>query len=141
MNDVYETQIRVRYRDCDQQGVVHHTLYGVYFEIGRTEMFRQMNGGFTYRDFEQAGYMFVVVSLNCKFHKPARYDDLLTVKTRLGKVTRVKIELLYEIFRGDELLTTGSTVLATINRTGSILPVPDSIARASAARNSESSQL
>ncbi len=132
MSDAYETQIRVRYRDCDQQGVVHHTLYGVYFEIGRTEMFRQMNGGASYRDMERSGRLFVVVSLNCKFHRPARYDDVLTVKTRLGKVTRVKIELLYEIYRGDELLTTGSTILATIDANGNVIPVPDEISNLNA---------
>ena len=120
---MHETTIRVRYKECDQMGVVHHTNYPVYFEIARTEMLRDMGG--SYRKMEENGEFFVVVSLTCKYHKPAKYDDVLTVKTSYGKVTRVKLELLYEIWRQSELLVTGSTVLASIDRTGAIIPLPE----------------
>lgn len=120
---MHETQIRVRYKECDQMGVVHHTNYPVYFEIARTEMLRSMGG--SYKTMEETGQFFVVVSMSCKFHKPARYDDVLTVKTGYGKISRVKLELVYEIWRENELLTTGSTTLTTVNREGKIIPLPE----------------
>ena len=120
---MHETTIRVRYKECDQMGVVHHTNYPVYFEIARTEMLRDMGG--SYRKMEESGAFFVVVSLTCKYHKPAMYDDVLTVKTGFGKISRVKMELVYEIWRQTELLVTGSTVLATIDRSGKIIPLPE----------------
>ncbi len=120
---MHETQIRVRYKECDQMGVVHHTNYPVYFEIARTEMLRQMGG--SYRAMEESGLYFVVVKLECKFHKPAKYDDIITVKTGFGKVSRVKMELIYEIYRDQELLVTGSTTLATLNKQGQVCPLSE----------------
>ena len=122
---MHETQIRVRYKECDQMGVVHHTNYPVYFEIARTEMLRDMGG--SYRRMEESGKFFVVVSLACKFHKPAKYDDVLTVKTSIGKVTRIKLELLYEIWRQDDLIATGSTVLATIDSANKVIALPEDV--------------
>ena len=69
----------------------------------------------------------MVVSLACKFHKPAKYDDVLTVKTSIGKVTRIKLELLYEIWRQDDLIATGSTVLATIDSANKVIALPEDV--------------
>lgn len=99
-------------------GVVHHATYINYFEIGRTELFRSHGGD--YREFESRGLFFVVVSLECKYKLPAKYDDILTVTTRQTRMTPAKLEHEYRITRGDELIVTGKTVLACINEQGQI---------------------
>lgn len=122
---IFETKIRVRYKECDQMGFVHNTNYAEYFEVARTEMLRQI--GIDYRQTEQEGSLFVLVKLACQFHKPARYDDLITVRSYVTNVSRVKVEIRYEIYRDEELLTTGTTLSTTIDRAGRILPVPQPI--------------
>lgn len=119
----HEIQIRVRYSETDQGGVVYHSNYFPYFEMGRTELLRSC--GYTYREMEEAGVFMVVVKATCDYKRPAKYDDLLTLKTRIKRVTRVKIEHEYHLFRGHELLAIGGTVLATVDRSGKICPMPD----------------
>lgn len=115
--------IRVRYCECDPMGVVHHTAYPVWFEMGRTELLRST--GRTYRDMEAAGLLLAVVKLEVTYRGPARYDDLVTLRTTLARVGAVKIEHSYELFRGDDLLVTGSTVLACLDREGRARALPD----------------
>lgn len=91
----YQFQVRVRYAETDQMGVVYHGNYAQYFEMGRVEWLRNM--GVSYKWMEENGVMLPVVSLSLNFKKPARYDDLLTVKTILKSQTSVKIE--FEIGR------------------------------------------
>jgi acyl-CoA thioester hydrolase len=114
----HETPIRVRYAETDAMGYLHHSVYAVYFEIGRTELFR-INGG-NYRAFEEQGLFFVVVQLNCKYHLPARFDDLLTLKTRVARVTPAKLEHEYEVWRDGKLLTSAHSVVACIDRAGAV---------------------
>ena len=97
MADSHEIAIRVRYAETDRMGLLHHANYFVYFEMGRTELLRGM--GLSYRDIEDAGYFLVIVEVGCKFKRPAHYDDLLTLRTTLKRVTRVKIEHHYEVLR------------------------------------------
>jgi len=115
--------IRVRYCECDPMGVVHHTAYPVWFEMGRTELLRST--GRTYRDMEAAGLLLAVVRLEVTYRAPAHYDDLVTLRTTLARVGAVKIEHSYELFRGDDLLVTGSTVLACLDREGRARALPD----------------
>lgn len=115
--------IRVRYCECDPMGVVHHTVYPVWFEMGRTELLRST--GRTYRDMESAGLLLAVVRLEVTYRAPARYDDLVTLRTTLTRVGAVKIEHSYELSRGDDLLVTGSTVLACLDRDGRARALPD----------------
>jgi len=119
----YQFQVRVRYAETDQMGVVYHGNYAQYFEMGRVEWLRNM--GVSYIWMEENGVMLPVVSLSMNFKKPARYDDLLTVKTILKSQTSVKIEFDYEIYNeNDELLTTGYSMLVFVDmKTGKpILP-------------------
>ena len=119
----YEFTVRVRYAETDQMGVVYHGNYAQYFEMGRVEWLRNM--GVSYKWMEENGVMLPVVSLSMNFKKPARYDDLLTVKTILKSQTSVKIEFDYEIYNeNDELLTTGYSMLVFVDmKTGKpILP-------------------
>jgi len=118
-------EIRVRYCECDPMGVVHHTVYPVWFEMGRTELLR--GTGRTYRDMEEAGIFLAVVRMQVAYRRPARYDDLLRLETTLSSVGHVKIEHTYELHRGEELLCTGSTTLACLDREGRARALPEGI--------------
>lgn len=93
----FDTHVRVRYADTDQMQVVYHAKYIEYFEVGRTDAMRSL--GITYKDVEQAGVIMPVVSVECKFIKPALYDDLLTIRTSLMQLPKDhKIEFHQEVF-------------------------------------------
>ncbi|MFY7987806.1 MAG: acyl-CoA thioesterase [Flavobacterium sp.] len=110
----YQFQVRVRYAETDQMRVVYHGNYAQYFEMGRVEWLRNL--GVSYKWMEENGVMLPVVSLTMNYKKPARYDDLLTVKTILKSQTSVKIEFDYEIYNeANELLTTGYSMLVFVD--------------------------
>ncbi len=110
----YQYTTRVRYAETDQMGVVYHGNYAVFFEMGRVEWLRNM--GVSYKSMEENGIMLPVVSLTMNYKKPARYDDLLTVKTIFKSQTSVKIEFDYEIYNEKgELLTTGYSMLVFVD--------------------------
>lgn len=121
----YVYQVRVRYAETDQMGVVYHGNYAVYFEMGRVEWLR--NIGISYKAMENEGVMLPVVSLSMQYKRPARYDDLLTVKTIFKNCSGVKIEFDYEIFNQEkELLTTGNSLLVFVDKsTNKPTQVPD----------------
>jgi acyl-CoA thioester hydrolase len=106
-----ETEIRVRYADTDQMGVVYYGNYAMYYEVGRAESIRQL--GYTYKDMEAMGVYMPVVEMHFRFLRPALYDDLLKVKTTLRELpTHHKIEFHTEIFNeAGELLNAGRVVL------------------------------
>lgn len=120
--------IRVRYAECDPMGVAHHTAYPVWFEMGRTELLRAR--GMNYRDLEAEGVFLAVIDLNVRYKRPARYDDELTLETRIVKLSRVKIVHEYELFRDRELLATATTTLACLDGQGRLQAIPDAIASA-----------
>ena len=110
----YEFSLRVRYAETDQMGVVYHGNYAQYFEMGRVEWLRNL--GISYKWMEENGVMLPVVSLQMNYKKPARYDDLLRVKTILKSQTSVKIEFDYEIYNEqNDLLTTGYSMLVFVD--------------------------
>jgi acyl-CoA thioester hydrolase len=121
----FTIEVRVRYAECDPMGVVHHAVYPTWFELARTEMLRA--GGLPYAELERQGVLIMVVKLEVKYRRPARYDDVLQVTAHLRRAEGVRIEHDYEVRRGGELLTTGSTVLACVNREGKAVGVPDAI--------------
>ncbi len=106
-------------------GVVHHTVYPVWFEMGRTELLRSLGG--SYRQMEADGVLLVVISLEVRYHSPARYDDLLSLRTSLAGGSRVKLEHAYELRRDGTKLVTGRTVLACLDRDGRPRALPDSL--------------
>lgn len=132
-------QFRVRYAETDQMGVVYHGNYFTYFEMGRTELLREATG-VSYRDVEESATKMVVVKAECNFMKPAKYDDLLTLKTRVLRTTRASLEHEYRLFRDGELLAVGKTKLATVDNTGKIVPVPDWIKNLARPRSSETAK-
>jgi len=106
-----ETQVRVRYAETDQMNIVYYGNYAQYFEVGRVESIRQL--GFSYKDVEATGVIMPVIEFTAKFIRPARYDDLLTIRTTLKDwPVDHRIEFLQEVFneRG-KLLTTGKVLL------------------------------
>ena len=116
-------EIRVRYSECDPMGVAHHSAYPVWFEIGRTELLRHSRG-INYRDLEARGILLAVVKLEVRYKLPARYDDVLELRTRLANAGHVKIEHEYELLRDSIVLATGSTTLACLGRNGRPQPLP-----------------
>lgn len=114
--------IRVRYTEVDQMGYVHHSRFFQYFEIGRIELLRSQ--GKSYADLEQAGVLFAVVKAECNFKAPARYDDELSLYTRVAKQTTVRIDHVYELKRGDMMLAEGKTTIACIDRDGQLQAIP-----------------
>jgi acyl-CoA thioester hydrolase len=119
----HDTEIRVRYEDADPMGFLHHAQYFSFFEVGRLDFFRARGGD--YRAMEETGLFVVVAKAECRYRRPARFDDLLTVRTTIDKITPAKIVQRYEMLRGDELLAEGEVTLALMNREGQVQRVPD----------------
>jgi len=117
-----QTKVRVRYAETDQMGVVYHSNFFLYYEVARAESIREL--GFTYADMEKMGVIMPVVEVQSKFLRPARYDDLLTVKTFLRELPRHhKVEFHHEVYNeNEELLATARIILyfmeaRTMNKT------------------------
>ena len=125
LSDPHEIEIRVRYIETDAMGFLHHARYFGYFEMGRVELFRAQGGD--YRDMEERGFLFVIVRLECNFRKPARFDDLLTLNTRVTRLTPAKLEHEYRLKRGDDVLADARSVLACVNRAGEIQRITEEI--------------
>jgi acyl-CoA thioester hydrolase len=110
----HEVEVRVRYGETDQMGVVYHGSYVPYFEIGRVEWLR--NKGVSYKSLEESGIALPIVSMHLNYKKSARYDDLLTINTKLKRYSGVKIEFDCEIRNeNQELLTTAHFILVFLD--------------------------
>ena len=104
------TQIRVRYAETDQMGIVYHSNYFPYFESARAESIREL--GFTYADMEKMGVIMPVVDVHCRYLRPAKYDELLTIKTILKKLpVNHKIEFHQEVFNEKGKLLAGAKII------------------------------
>jgi acyl-CoA thioester hydrolase len=117
-----EIAIRVRYAETDRMGLLHHANYLVYFEQGRTELLRSR--GLAYRDLEDQGFLLVLTKIEVRYKSPARYDDLLTLRTTVDRVTAVRIDHRYELLRDGTLLAEGSSTLACVDREGRVQQLP-----------------
>ena len=119
---------RVRYRECDPMGVAYHTHYLDYFEAARTEMLRSF--GVTYREIEEGGIIMPVVDAAIKYLRPAKYDDLLHIRTLTpDEISGVRIHFTYEVSNAttNVLLATGNTTLCFVDReTGRPVRAPES---------------
>jgi acyl-CoA thioester hydrolase len=110
-----ETQIRVRYAETDQMSYVYYGNYAMYFEVARVEAMRSIN--FSYKQMEEEGVMMPVLESYVKYHKPGKYDELLTIKTAIPAMPGVRIRFEYEVFNEQfELITEGWTTLAFIKK-------------------------
>jgi acyl-CoA thioester hydrolase len=119
----HEITIRVRYQETDGQRRVHHGNYLTYFEMGRTEMLRAQ--GYTYKAFEDAGLFMVVAEASCRYQAAAEYDDMLLLRTYVGKVTSASIRHTYELIRDSRIIATGETLVVCVDPEGKIRKLPD----------------
>src|ERR1043166_5998909 len=97
-----DIQIRVRYAETDRMGLLHHANYLVYFEQGRTELLRSQ--GYTYRTMEDEGFLLVLTKAAVRYRSPARYDEVLTLRTTVTRTTAARIEHRYEVLRDGMLI-------------------------------------
>src|ERR1700751_2158356 len=118
-----EISIRVRYAETDRMGLVPHANYLIYFEQGRTELLRSQ--GLAYKDLEDQGYLLVLTKVEVRYRSPARYDDLLTIRTTVVRTTAVRIDHQYQVHREGVLVAEGSSTLACVDRDGRVQPLPD----------------
>ncbi|MFZ9681668.1 MAG: acyl-CoA thioesterase [Cephaloticoccus sp.] len=110
------SQVTVRYAETDMMGIVYHANFLPWFEIGRTTLLREQS--LPYRDLETMGYRLPVLEISAKYLRPAVYDDTLTIITTLKEKPLLRIRLSYEVRRGHELLATGESAHAFIDREG-----------------------
>ena len=114
-----------RYAETDRGGVVHHSVFPVWFEMGRTELLRA--NGIVYKDLEEAGIFFVVAQLQIKYRRPVFYDESLRLETVCSRVTAAKVEHAYRLLRERDglLLTEGFSVLACIGADRAVRRIPE----------------
>jgi len=121
----HKVEIRVRYAETDQMAYVYYGNYASYFEVARVETFRLI--GFSYKELEEAGVMMPVLEFYTKFLKPAKYDDLLTIKVVVKEKPGIRIKFDYEVYNSQNtLLTIADTTLVFVNsQTGKPCHLPD----------------
>lgn len=109
------TNIRTRYADVDQMGFVYYGNYATYYEVGRTDAMRDLKT--SYKEMEEKGVWMPVHSMSCRYFKPARYDDFLTITTIVREMPKARMLFEYEVRNQQgELLNTGETILAFLNK-------------------------
>lgn len=113
---ISETQITVRYAETDQMGIVHHSVYPIWYEAARTEAIKKI--GITYSALEKNGIMTPLVELNCKYILPAEYEDVLRITVEISKLTPARIVFNYQVFKKgiEKPINTGSTAHAWVGR-------------------------
>jgi len=121
----HRIEIVPRYAETDKAGVVHHSVYPVWFEMGRTELLRA--NGLAYKDLEACGVFFVVAELSIKYRRPATYDEQLALETICSNVTAGRVEHRYRLTRSSDgvLLAEGSSLLACVSAKGKVRRVPE----------------
>jgi acyl-CoA thioester hydrolase len=122
----FDTTVRVRYAETDQMGVVYYGNYYAWFEVGRVELCRQL--GFEYKKMEIEDDSFIVVAeSSCRYRRPAKFDDLLRIRTRVSELQRRTIRFQYEIMRDatNELIATGETLHVICDRLGRPKSLPE----------------
>ena len=117
----------MRYAETDKMGVVYHANYFVWFEVGRTDLLR--NNGWTYREMEAEGFSLPVIEAHSEYKQPARYDDELEIRVEGELASPARVRFSYEIVRAadGQLLVTGHTVHATIDRDGRPCRLPERV--------------
>lgn len=116
-------EIRVRYQETDQMGVVYHSNYFVWFEIGRTELLRSL--GYNYRQLEEEGVYLPVINCEASYKSSAKYDDELVIESNIVEITGAKIIFEYKIYKKDnqDILAQGKTTHAFINKVGRVINI------------------
>ncbi len=110
------TEVVVRYAETDKMGIVHHSVYPIWYEVARTEAIKKI--GMTYSELEEKGIMTPLVELNCKYILPAQYEDVLKIEVKIAKVTPARIVFDYQVWKNgiDHPINKGSTVHAWVGK-------------------------
>lgn len=122
----HDVSLRVRYAETDQMGVVYHSNYLIWFEVGRVELMRSL--GFDYKEMEiEHDTYLVVADAHCRYHLPARYDEQLVVRTRILEAKTRTMKFGYEIIRKEDekLLATGETTHVACSKSGHVKQFPE----------------
>ncbi|MFN8471334.1 MAG: thioesterase family protein [Anaerolineae bacterium] len=121
---ISNTPIRVRYAETDQMGIAHHTAYIVWFEAGRSDWMRQQ--GYSYADFEKAGYLLPLSEVGARFVLPALYDEEVIVQTWISELRSRKLQFSYQVVRPPEstLLVTGFSTHIVTDKAGRVTTFP-----------------
>jgi acyl-CoA thioester hydrolase len=126
MKDAMDCEIRVRYAETDQMGVAYYANYLIWFEVGRSEFCRRR--GFCYADLETLGYRLVVTEVHCQYRSAARYDEEITVRTRLNGINKRIITFGYQMLRKnrdkEEVIAEGETRHLCIDLSGKPKSLP-----------------
>ena len=126
MHDWYETQIRVRYAETDKMGIVHHSNYLVWFELGRSEYCRAR--GFSYKEMEERdNALMVVAEAYCRYKSPAFYEDVLTLRTKIAELRSRSIRFTYEIYRASDqtMIAEGETLHLVTDENKKVRTLPE----------------
>ncbi len=109
---IIKSNVVARYAETDQMGIVHHSIYAVWYELARTDFIKHI--GMSYTDMEQMGILLPLLELHCKYHQPTRYEDELTIESHITNLTPVRIEFGYTIYKknSEKPVNTGSTLHA-----------------------------
>lgn len=110
----FRTKVVVRYAETDQMGIAHHSVYPVWYELARTEFIKTV--GIKYSELEQLGVMTPLVKLECKYIRPALYEDELEIEVNVEELTGVKIIFVYKIYKSGVLVNEGKTVHALVGK-------------------------
>ncbi len=116
------TEVEVRYSETDMMGIVYHANYLPWLELGRTNLLKE--NGITYSEMEESGYLLPVIEVHMNYRRPATYDDTVVVKTIMKAKAFAKIRLDYELFKKKELIATGYSIHAFMNKTGQPIKAP-----------------
>ena len=121
------TSIRVRYAESDAMGIVHHAVYPVWMELGRSDLLREL--GQSYAEWEKRGVMMSVAELHVRYRAPARYDELVEVHTCLKRAARRKVVFAYEVRREGIRLAEGESVHVVTGPDGRARVMPEDLLR------------
>ena len=119
------TEIRVRYEETDRMGVAYYGNYFVWFEVARTDFFREI--GFPYVDLEKKGFRVMVVEASCSYKSPATYDDLLKVETKIRNIKNTSLDFIYKIHRDKLLVASGETTHVFTTSGGKPTKIPEDL--------------
>lgn len=117
MKMISKSKVNVRYAETDKMGIVHHSVYSIWYELARTDLSKQ--AGFPYSKMEELGIMTPLVELNCKYYSPAYYDDNLIVTATVSKLTPARVVFSYEVFNENNMekpINIGYTVHAIVGK-------------------------
>ena len=121
----FDADIRVRYQETDNMGVVYYGNYFTWFEVARTEYFRAL--GLVYRDLEEKGFYLMVAGAACRYKCPARYDDLVRVRTWISECKSSSMKFEYELFVGEKMIAAGDSIHVFTNRSGKPVKIPEEV--------------